>query len=76
MTALGGRVSDVLPGLQNVCLHWRGPLGPLQIPVGLFIAARKLFGHPVAIHRVESEDRVEETYGGREMRSALRFLSH
>ena len=80
MTALGelvgGRVLDVLPVLQNVCLHWRGPLGPLQEPVGLFIATRKLSGHPVAIHRVEPGDWIEDACGGREMKSALRFLSH
>ena len=80
MTALGelvgGRVLDVLPVLQNVCLHWRGPLGPLQEPVGLFIAARKLSGHPVAIHSVESGGWIEDAGGGREMKSALRFLSH
>ncbi|KAH9994349.1 hypothetical protein BJV74DRAFT_831626 [Russula compacta] len=76
MTALvGGGVLDVLPVLQTICLHWRGPLGPLQEPLGLFIAARKLSRHPVAIHRVESGGRIEDVWGGREMKSARRFLS-
>ncbi|KAH9994353.1 hypothetical protein BJV74DRAFT_831647 [Russula compacta] len=78
MTALGdlvgGRVLDVLPVLQTVCLHWRGPLGPLQEPLGLFIAARKLSGHPVAIHRVESGGWIEDAWGGRQTKPALYMI--
>ncbi|KAH9976933.1 hypothetical protein BJV74DRAFT_861646, partial [Russula compacta] len=69
MTALGELVGEgaleVLPVLQNVHLHWDGPSGPLQEPIGLFVAARKLSGHPVTIHRGEPGGWIEDAWEGR-----------
>ncbi|KAH9976929.1 hypothetical protein BJV74DRAFT_168211 [Russula compacta] len=73
---VGERALEVLPVLQNVHLHWRGLSGPLQEPVGLFVAARKLSGHPVAIHHEEPGGLNEHARGGRPLESARRFLSH
>ena len=74
---VGGRVLEVLPVLQNVHLHWDGPSGPLQGPVGLFVAARKLSGHPVAIHHGEPGGWIDDDgWGGRRLESARRFRSH
>ena len=79
MTALGelvgGRILEVLPVLQNVHLHCDGLSRPLEEPVGLFVAARKLSGHPVAVHRVEPEGLVKDVPGGRPLGSARGFLS-
>ena len=80
MTALGGlvggRVSEVLPVLQNLHLHWGGSLGLLQESVGPFVVARKLSGQPVAIHHGESRKWLKTALGGRPLRSARLFLSH
>ena len=81
MTALGelvgGRVLDVLPVLQNVHLHWHGPQGPLYKPVGQFVAARELSGHPVAIHGWGSGAWIENSaWGRRDTKSARCFLTH
>ncbi|KAH9994351.1 hypothetical protein BJV74DRAFT_831636 [Russula compacta] len=39
----------------------------LEKPVGLFVAARKLSGHPVAIHHGEPGGWVENAWGGRSL---------
>ena len=81
MTALGGlvggRVLEVLPVLQNVHLHWGESSAHLQKSVAQFVAARKLSGHPVAIHNGEPREWLKDASGGRRpLESARRFLSN
>ncbi|KAI9443681.1 hypothetical protein F5148DRAFT_1379821 [Russula earlei] len=46
----GERVTEVLPALQNIFLEGLEPLGSVPKYIEGFIAARKLSGHPVAVH--------------------------
>jgi hypothetical protein len=45
------RVTVVLPALENLFLEEHMPSGPFLETIGLFVAARQLLGHPVAISR-------------------------
>ena len=45
---VGGRITEVLPGLQNIFVEGLEPSGPLQENIGRFVAARRLSGHPIA----------------------------
>ena len=57
---VGDRAMEVLPALQTLDL--RNPMYPLppsrpdQDAVDQFVAARKLAGHPIVVHRFEGED--------------------
>ncbi|KAI0273170.1 hypothetical protein BGY98DRAFT_125274 [Russula aff. rugulosa BPL654] len=44
-----GRITEVLPSLQNIFVEKLGPSGPFQEKIGQFIAARQLSNHPIAI---------------------------
>jgi hypothetical protein len=44
-----GRISEVLPSLQNIFVEGLEPLGPLQENIGQFATARQLSGHPIVI---------------------------
>jgi hypothetical protein len=46
---IGGRITDVLPGLQNIFVEGLEPSRPLQKNIKKFVTARRLSGHPVAI---------------------------
>ncbi|KAF8495477.1 hypothetical protein F5888DRAFT_1635540 [Russula emetica] len=46
---VGGRITEVLPSLQNIFVEKFEPSGPLQENIGQFVAARQLSGHPIAI---------------------------
>ena len=46
---VGGRITEVLPSLQNIFVEWLEPSGPFQENIGQFVAARQLFDHPIAI---------------------------
>jgi hypothetical protein len=46
---VGGRITEVLPGLRNVFVQGTEPQGPFREHIGKFVAARQLSGHPVAI---------------------------
>jgi hypothetical protein len=49
----GERVTEVLPALQDIFLEGLNPaepVEPIQEAIKPFIAARQLFGHPVAVH--------------------------
>jgi hypothetical protein len=46
---VGARITDVLPGLQNIFMEGLEPSGPLQESIGRFVAARRLSDHPIAI---------------------------
>jgi hypothetical protein len=44
-----GRITEVLPSLQNIFVEGLGPWGPLQENIGQFAGARRLSGHPIAM---------------------------
>ena len=48
---IGGRITDVLPRLQNVFVEGLEPSGPFQEDIGRFVTARQLSDsdHPIAI---------------------------
>jgi hypothetical protein len=54
---VGERVTEVLPTLQTLFLEGQLSLapGPVQEAIGLFVAARQLAGHPIAVSRWERE---------------------
>jgi hypothetical protein len=45
----GGRITVMLPSLQNILVEGLEPSGPLQENIGQFVAARKLSDHPITI---------------------------
>ncbi|KAI9436096.1 hypothetical protein F5148DRAFT_30347 [Russula earlei] len=47
----GERITEVLPALQNIFLDGLEPLESVPKYIEGFVAARKLSGHPVAVHR-------------------------
>ena len=49
-----GRVTDVLPNLQNIFVEELQPSGSVQEGIGKFIAARQLTGHPITVSRWDS----------------------
>jgi hypothetical protein len=46
---VGGRVTEVLPSLENIFVKGLEPSGPFQKNIGQFVAARQISGHPIAI---------------------------
>ena len=46
---VGGRITEVLPSLQNIFVEGLEPSGPLQENIGQFVAARQLSDHAIAI---------------------------
>jgi hypothetical protein len=46
---VGGRITEVLPSLQNIFVKGVERSGPFQEKIGQFVAARQLSDHPVAI---------------------------
>jgi hypothetical protein len=46
---VGGRITDVLPSLQNIFVEGLEPSGPFQESIGQFVVARQLSDHPIAI---------------------------
>jgi hypothetical protein len=53
---VGGRMTEVLPTLQNVFLGEVHSSGPVQEGIGKFIAARQLTSHPIVVSRWEPLD--------------------
>ena len=43
----GGRITEVLPSLQNIFVEEFEPSGPFQKNIGQFVAARQLSDHPI-----------------------------
>jgi hypothetical protein len=48
---VGGRVTEVLPTLQNLFLEGLQPSEPVHKGIGQFVAARQLSGYPIAVSR-------------------------
>jgi hypothetical protein len=46
---VGGRMTEVLPSLQNIFVGALEPSGPVQKDIGQFVAARQLSDHPITI---------------------------
>ena len=46
---VGGRVTEVLPSLQNIFMEGFGASGAVSENIGQFAAVRRLSGHPIAI---------------------------
>ena len=46
---VGGRITDVLPGLQNIFVGGLEPSGPVQKNIEQFVAARQLSDHTISI---------------------------
>jgi hypothetical protein len=46
---VGGRITEVLPSLQNIFVEGLEPSGLLREKFGQFVAARQLLGYPIAI---------------------------
>ncbi|KAF8503298.1 hypothetical protein F5888DRAFT_1799647 [Russula emetica] len=46
---VGGRITEVLPSLQDIFVEGLEPSGPFQKNIGQFVAARQLSDHPIAI---------------------------
>ena len=45
---VGGRITEVLPNLQNIFVEGLEPSGPIQENIVQFVAARRLSDHPIA----------------------------
>jgi hypothetical protein len=45
----GGRITEVLPSLQNIFVEGLELSGPVQENIGQFVAARQLSGRPIAV---------------------------
>jgi len=52
---VGGRMTEVLPTLQNVFIEKLQPSGPVQEGVGKLVVARQLTSHPIAVCRWDRE---------------------
>ena len=46
---VGARITEVLPSLQDIFVKGLEPSGPFQENIGRVVAARRLYGHPIAI---------------------------
>ncbi len=46
---VGERITEVLPTLQKLFLEGLRRSGPVQKSIRLFVAARQLYGHPIAV---------------------------
>ena len=46
---VGGRITEVLPSLQNIFVQGLEPSGPFRENIGQFITTRQLSGHRIAI---------------------------
>jgi hypothetical protein len=55
---VGGRITEVLPSLQNIFVEKLEPSGPFQKNIGPFVAARQLSGHPITIAVWDNDRRI------------------
>jgi hypothetical protein len=54
---VGGRTTEVLPNLKNISLEELESSGPVQEGIGLFVAARQVTNHPIAVSRWDNSVR-------------------
>jgi hypothetical protein len=84
-----GRMTEVLPTLENIFLQGLEPSGPVQEGIGQFVATRQVTSHPVAVSRwdrssspaplsdfdwTDSDRRKDKVSRGRRLINALRLL--
>jgi hypothetical protein len=55
---VGGRITEVLPNLQNIFVEGLESSGPFQENIGQFVTARRLSNHPIAISVWDKEPNV------------------
>jgi hypothetical protein len=55
----GGRITEVLPSLQNIFVKGLEPSGPFRENIGQFVAARQLSDHPIAISVWDKDSNVK-----------------
>lgn len=53
---IGGRITEVLPSLQNIFMEGLKPVGPLQKNIRRFIAKQELSSYPITISIWDSQD--------------------
>ena len=58
----GGRITEVLPSLQSIFVQWLKPSGPFQENIGQFVAARRLFDHPITIFAWDESSNFSRKY--------------
>jgi hypothetical protein len=56
---VGGRITEVLPSLQNIFVDGLWPSGPFQENIAQFVAARQLSDHPIAVSVWEEDSYME-----------------
>lgn len=56
----GERVLEVLPALRNLFFEAPQPFGPVQDAIQQFVADRQLSAHPVAVHRWDRGEMVDD----------------
>ena len=56
-----GRITEVLPSLQNIFVRGLEPLGALQEKIGQFVAARQLSDHPITISVWDKDSNMKPT---------------
>jgi hypothetical protein len=52
---IGEQAREILPALQNIFLEGSQSSGPVLEGIAKFITVRELSGHPVFVHRWETE---------------------
>jgi hypothetical protein len=53
---VGGRITEVLPSLQNIFVKGLESSGPFQKDIGQFVATQQLSDHPIAVSVWDDED--------------------
>ena len=62
LVRVGGRTTKVLPALENIFLDGFQPSGPLHGGIEMFVAARRLTSHPVAVFRWDKDSRRQKVH--------------
>ena len=57
---LVGRITEVLPSLQNIFVQGLEPSGPFQENIGRFVAIRQLSDHPIAISKWDKDSDISD----------------
>ena len=77
-----GRMTEVLPALENIFLEELEPSGPVREGIEQFVATRQVLSHPVTVSRwdrsfpsvTNSGGRRDKVPRGRRLRNAPRDL--
>jgi hypothetical protein len=57
---VGARITEVLPGLQNIFVEGLRPSGPVQENIEQFVAARRHSDHPIALSNWDKDSDMME----------------